>query len=85
MPAEPDNLVLELLRAMRGDMAEMRTEQREQRGRLAAIDRSLSHLERGLAHVGSEVAELRAEFGARFDRVLDRMERIERRLDLRDA
>ncbi len=85
MPAEPDNLVLELLRAMRGDMAEMRTEQREQRGRFVAIERSLSHIEPELAHVGSEVSEPRVEFGGRFDRVLDRMERIEHRLDLRDA
>jgi hypothetical protein len=29
-----DNLVLEILRAIRADMAEMRTEQGEQRGRL---------------------------------------------------
>jgi hypothetical protein len=35
-----DNMVLELLRAIRrsADMAEMRTEQREQRGRLGAIE-----------------------------------------------
>lgn len=72
-----DNLVLELLRAIRGDISEMRTEQREQRGRLAAIERSLAHIER-------EAAEQRAEIGGRFDRVLDRLERIDRRLDIVD-
>jgi hypothetical protein len=74
-----DNVVLELLRAIRADMAEMRTEQREQRGRLGAIERLLAHLERE----GAE--EQRAEIGGRFDRVLDRLDRIERRLDLKDA
>ena len=73
-----DNLVLELLRAIRGDIAEIRTEQREQRGRLAAIERSLAHIER-------DGAEARAEVGGRFDRILDRLDRIERRLDLAEA
>ena len=73
-----DNLVLELLRAIRADIAELRTEQREQRGRIAAMERSLAHIER-------DGAEQRAELGGRFDRVLDRLDRIERRLDLTDA
>ncbi len=73
-----DNLVLDILRAIRGDITEVRAEQREQRGRLAAIERSLSHIER-------EGAEQRAETGGRFDRVLDRLDRIEARLELRDV
>ena len=73
-----DNLVLELLRAIHGDISELKSEQREQRGRLAAIEQSLSHIER-------DGAEQRAEIGGRFDRLLDRLEKIERRLDLRDA
>lgn len=76
--SKPDSLELELLRSIRGDVAEMRAEQREQRGRLGAIERSLAHIKR-------DGAELRAETSGRFDRVLDRLERIERRLDLRDA
>ena len=77
MSGGTDNLVLEMLRAIRGDIAEMRAEQREQRARIGAIERAVAHLER-------EQAELRAEIGARFDRVLDRLDRIERRLDLAD-
>ena len=73
-----DNLALELPRALRGGIAELRTEQREQRGRLGAIERSL-------AHIGREAAEQRAELGGQFDRILDRLETIERRLDLRVA
>ncbi len=41
-----DNVVLEMLRAIRGDITEMKAEQRKQRGRLAAIERSLAHIER---------------------------------------
>jgi hypothetical protein len=53
-------------------------ELREQRTRLAATERSLAYIKR-------EFAELRAAVGGRFDRVYDRLELIERRLDLRDA
>jgi septal ring factor EnvC (AmiA/AmiB activator) len=53
-------------------------ELREQRTRLAAMQRSLAYIEQ-------EFAELRAAVGGRFDRVYDRLELIERRLDLRDA
>jgi uncharacterized protein YciI len=73
-----DNLVLELLRTIGGDIAEMKTEQREQRGRLATIERHLAHIKR-------DGAEQRAVVSGRFDRILDRLEKIERRLDLRDA
>ncbi|MFE0757611.1 hypothetical protein ACFW16_26865 [Inquilinus sp. NPDC058860] len=77
MTTEPENLVIELLRAVRADVAEMRSEQREQRVRLAAIKRHLAHLER-------DGAEFRAEIGGRFERIHDRLDRIERRLDLSD-
>lgn len=73
-----DNLVLEMLRAMRADMGELGAELREQRGRLGAIERLLAHLER-------EGAEQRAEMGGRFDRIHDRLDRIDRRLEPKDA
>jgi len=37
------NLVLEHLRAIRTELHEIREEQREQRGRLGSIERSISH------------------------------------------
>ncbi len=43
-----ENLTLEMLRAVRSDLSETRTEQRQQRGRLGAIERSLAHIERRL-------------------------------------
>lgn len=67
-----ENLTLELLRAIRSDMSGMRT---EQRGWLGATERSLAHLER-------DSTERWAEAGGRFDRILDRLDRIERRLEL---
>ena len=70
-----DNLVLEHLGAIRADAQEIRAEQREQRTRLGAIERILAHVER-------DNAEFRAEIGIRFDRVHDRLDRIERRLEL---
>jgi hypothetical protein len=59
-----DSLILEHLRAIRAEAAEDRAEQREQRVRLGAIERSLAHVER-------DVSELRAEVNGRFDRVLE--------------
>ncbi len=78
MSDQPGNLVLELLRAIRGDMAEMRAEQREHRTRLGAIARSLAHVER-------DGAESRAELRTRLDRIHDRLDGIEGRLTLTEA
>lgn len=77
MAIEPENIVLELLRAIRADVTEMRAEQREQSVRFASIEWHMAHLER-------DGAESRAEIGGRFDRIHDRLDRIERRLDLSD-
>jgi len=68
------NLVLEHLRAIRTELHEIREEQREQRGRLGSIERSISHMTREMAEVG-----------LRLDRMHDRFDRIERRLDLAEA
>ena len=71
MADEAPNLVLEHLRAIRTEMTEIRQEQREQRIRLSGI-------ERGIVNLLSEVTEM----GLRLDRMHDRIDRIERRLDL---
>ena len=44
MTDETPNLVLEQLCAIRAGPREIREEQREQRGRLGAIERSISHM-----------------------------------------
>lgn len=71
MADENPNLVLEHLRAIRAEMSEIRQEQREQRIRLSGI-------ERGIVNLLSEITEM----GLRLDRMHDRIDRIERRLDL---
>ena len=68
MTDDTANLVLEHLRAIRGDVQEMCNEQREQRIRLGGIERTLA----------SNQTEL-AEMSLRLDRMHDR---IERRLGL---
>ena len=73
--SDTPNLVLGHLRAIREELREVRVEQREQRSRLGAIERTLAHLER-------DGAESRAEIGVRFDRVLDRLERLDRVLEI---
>ena len=73
-----DNLVLEHLRAIRSELREVRNEQTEQHIRIGAIERSMARVE-------VEQAELRAGFGRRFDQVLDRLDRISRRLEIAPA
>ena len=74
MSEDTPNLVLEHLRAIRTELHEIREEQREQRGRLGSIERSISYMTREIA-----------EMGLRLDRMHDRLDRIERRLDLAET
>jgi hypothetical protein len=60
------NLVLEHLRAIRGELREIREEQRRQRGLLGSIERSMSYMSREMV-----------EMGLRLDRMHDRLDRIE--------
>ena len=62
------------LRAIRTELHEIREGQREQRGRLGSIERSISYMTREIA-----------EMGLRLDRMHDRLDRIERRLDLAET
>jgi hypothetical protein len=74
MAEETPNLVLKHLRAIRAELKEVREEQREQHLRLGAI-------ERGIANMASEIAQM----GLRLDRMHGRIDRIERRLGLVEA
>ncbi len=76
-----DNLMLDHMRAIRAELRELRLEQREQRARVAAIERSLVDLLRSFTAIKGDDAGLRAEFGGRFDRVLDRLDRLDQRFD----
>lgn len=78
---DPDNLVLEHLRYIRAAVDELRIDAREVKGRLTALEQGLAAVRRDLGFS----AETDARIQGQLDRLSDRVERIERRLDLSDA
>ena len=80
MSGGTDNLVVEMLRAIRGDIGALREDMREMKGRMSAVELGLAALRREIA----TLAEADAHLGVRIDRLHDRLDRIERRLDLAD-
>jgi len=70
-----DNAVQDLLEGIREELRGLRSEPREQQVMITTIERSMAHVE-------AEQAVFRAEWNIRFDRVLDRLDRIERRLEI---
>lgn len=78
--SDTENLVLDMLRAMRSDMASIRETQREHGVRLAEIAGAVAGLRRDTA--GD--AEVSAHLAARVDRLRDEIDRIKRRLEIVD-
>jgi hypothetical protein len=72
--AETDNIVLEHLPHIRRVVDETREDVRELKGRVGTLEREVAQIHVKLA-----------EHLVRFDRLNDRVERIERRLDLAEA
>jgi hypothetical protein len=70
-----DNIVLEHLRAIRGDMGDMKLDIRD-------VKQRLTSLEIGVANLASVQASHYASLASRMDRTEDRMDRLERRLEL---
>lgn len=68
-----ENLVLELLRAIRQDIQSLKADNRDIKMRLAGIE----------GHMSTFHMEV-ARHSTKFDEIDDRIERIERRLELRD-
>ena len=73
-----DNIVLEMLRAIRTDIAKMADRLDEHGHRLTRIEIMLAGQRRDQAND----AEARADLEARVDRLRERLERVERRLDI---
>ena len=71
MNAETESLVLDHLRAIRADMGAVRDDVRDLRQRV-------SSMERHLAHIRSDIANVQGRLDAHGDR-------LERRLELADA
>lgn len=74
----PADIVLEHLRAIRASLTRLDDDRREDRGRLTNIEGGFAALSSQLGHVLSVLAEVRVAI----DRQSDRLDRIERRLDL---
>jgi len=78
MPDNAENLVLEHLRAISSDVAAIKEDAREVKPRLGQVDIAISAIRGDLAHA----EETAAIWSVRLDRVGERIERIENRLEL---
>lgn len=76
-----DNLVFEQLRALRADVASVKEDTREIKTRLAVVESGIASLRRDNGDFASSIAAQHLSY----DRLAERVERIERRLDLADA
>ncbi len=80
MTGDVENLVLEHLRALRSDNADIRQTLKDHGVRLTEIAGSVAGLRRDQALD----AEASAHLAARVDRLRDEVDRIKQRLELRD-
>ena len=73
-----DNIIVEHLRPMHADIASIKDDIREVKTRITHVEAGIASLKRDSAHQYDESAAA----NARFDRLTERIEKIERRLDL---
>lgn len=73
MNKQSDDIVLEILRAMRTDVGDLKTGQRQTNERLAAIEHHMAGFHGSLVRFNDDVDDLK-----------DRVARLERRLELVD-
>lgn len=73
-----DNLVLEMLRAIRGDIAGVKEELVGLKQRTQAVETAVVSVKRDT----TEIYAAQVVSGQRLDKLSERMERIERRLDI---
>lgn len=74
MSNEPDNLVLEILRAIRADIADLKTETASNSVQIAAMGQQLAGLTAAVYGSKSDIEDIKRRLG-----------RIEQRLELADA
>lgn len=82
MTDNTENVVIEMLKGLRNEVATLRTEMHEQFGdlkqRMLAIERGIGGMKRDTAEIYDDHARQQASI----DKLAERVERIERRLDL---
>lgn len=81
MTDRPDDLVIPMLRAIQAEQTAARERDREIITRLANLETALTRVERAGADNYAEIIETRHSM----DRMRERLERIEHRLDIADA
>ncbi|MGH8148192.1 MAG: hypothetical protein ACREPY_17910 [Rhodanobacteraceae bacterium] len=82
MTDNTENVVIEMLKGLRNEVATLRTEMHEQFGdlkqRMLAIERGIGGMKRDTAEIYDDHARQQGSI----DKLAERVERIERRLDL---
>lgn len=73
-----DNLILEHLRAMRTDLADVKSDISDIRQSMSSIDGSVIDLRRSYLHLHEDVAMQQLSM----EKMVERVQRIERRLEL---
>jgi hypothetical protein len=81
MADSPENIVLAQLRAIRTDIADVQGSLSEIKGRLATLEGGQASIIQHLGHLAAADAQQQVAS----DRLTERLVRIERRLDPRDA
>ncbi len=76
-----ENLILEHLRAIRSDIGGIKDDVREIKQRLTSLEVAVAGLRRDNSNLYGDVIDQHA----RYDRLVERVERIERRLNLADG
>ena len=72
-----ESLVIEHLRLMRSEIGSIKDDVREIKTRMGSIENTLASVKRDIADLYTEVAGQ----NVRYDRMVDRVERIEKRLE----
>lgn len=73
-----ENIILEHLRAIRGDITTVKDDVRELKGRLANLEAGQATMMQQMGHQASVSAQQHVSYG----RIIERVERIEKRLEL---
>ena len=73
-----ENLVIEHLRAMRHEIAAVKADTMDTRQRVVSVESSIVDMRRNVIHVFEDMAHQQLTM----DKLLDRVQRIEKRLDL---
>jgi len=73
-----NNIILEQLRAIRGDIGYIKDDMREVKNRLANLESGQGAIMQQIGHQSSTIAQNQLSY----DRVIERIEKLEKRLEI---